>query len=150
MLGADYWVVKRKAVDVPALYRAHGRYRYNAFGTNWRAVVAFLISIVPNIPGMAAQVNPALKGKVGGAEKIYDMFYLWGFSSAFVIYCLLSYIWPAPETLTPATIHEDAEVMDGVEYKNDGLSTPDEIGRETPGSDIEGKKHTAKSGEYAV
>ena len=52
IMGADYWVVKKKHIDVPALYRAHGRYRYNAAGTNWRAVVAFLISVVPNLPGM--------------------------------------------------------------------------------------------------
>ncbi len=52
IMGADYWVVKRKHVDVPALYRAHGRYRYNEAGTNWRALTAFLISVVPNLPGM--------------------------------------------------------------------------------------------------
>ena len=52
IMGADYWVVKKKHVDVPALYRAHGRYRYNHAGTNWRALLAFLISVVPNLPGM--------------------------------------------------------------------------------------------------
>ena len=58
ILGADYWVTKRKHIDVPSLYRAHGRYRYNEFGTNWRAVVAFIISVVPNLPGMAATSPP--------------------------------------------------------------------------------------------
>jgi NCS1 family nucleobase:cation symporter-1 len=147
ILGADYWVTKRKHIDVPSLYRAHGRYRYNAAGTNWRAVVAFVVSVVPNLPGMAAQVNPSLTGKVGGAEKIYDIFYLWGFSSAFVIYCVLSHFWPATETLIPATIHEDIEVMDGVEYKNDGLSTPTEV---RTGSDAEKEAMKMKSGDYAV
>lgn len=60
ILASDYWITKKKHIDVPALYRRHGRYRYNAAGTNWRAVVAFLISVVPNLPGMAAQVNPKL------------------------------------------------------------------------------------------
>lgn len=46
LLGADYWVTKKQAIDVPSLYRRHGRYRYNAAGTNWRAVVAFLVSVV--------------------------------------------------------------------------------------------------------
>lgn len=52
LLSADYWIVHRQKLDVPGLYRAHGRYRYNAVGTNWRAVIAFLISAVPNIPGL--------------------------------------------------------------------------------------------------
>jgi NCS1 family nucleobase:cation symporter-1 len=52
VLGADYWIVKSRAIDVPALYRSTGRYRYNVAGINWRAAVAFVISIVPNIPGM--------------------------------------------------------------------------------------------------
>ncbi|KAL1985664.1 hypothetical protein VTN96DRAFT_7531 [Rasamsonia emersonii] len=111
ILGADFWVVKRRRVDVPALYRAHGGYRYNHAGTNWRAVVAFLVSVVPNIPGMAATVNPSLTGKVRGAVKIYSIFYLWGFSSAFAAYCLLSVVFPARETLVRETVSGDAEVF---------------------------------------
>jgi len=108
IMGADYWIVKRKHVDVPALYRAHGRYRYHArWGTNWRAVVAFFISVVPNIPGMAASVNPSLAPSVGSAVKIYDIFYLWGFFSAFVVYSLLGRLFPATETLVPETISGD-------------------------------------------
>jgi NCS1 family nucleobase:cation symporter-1 len=56
------------------------------------------------------------------------MFYIWGFTSAFTAYCLLSHFFPATETLIPATLHEDVETMDGVEYKNDGLHTPVEVG----------------------
>lgn len=52
LLSADFWVVQRTKYDVPGLYRAHGRYRYNKAGTNWRAVVAFLVSVCPNLPGM--------------------------------------------------------------------------------------------------
>ncbi|KAN0080450.1 Permease for cytosine/purines, uracil, thiamine, allantoin domain containing protein [Elaphomyces granulatus] len=107
ILGADFWIVKRRHVDVPALYRAHGRYRYNIVGTNWRATLAFLISVVPNIPGMASAVNPALTDSIGGAIKMYNIFYFWGFTSAFVIYSLLSLAFPAKETLIPETISGD-------------------------------------------
>ena len=44
LLGADYWIVHRQKLDVPGLYCSHGRYRYNIVGTNWRAVIAFLVS----------------------------------------------------------------------------------------------------------
>lgn len=144
ILAADFWVVKHKHIDVPALYRRQGRYRYNAAGTNWRAVVAFLISVVPNLPGMAAQVNPKLK--VGGAQYIYDMFYLYGFTSAFVIYSLLSHFFPAEGTIIPATINEEVEIIGGVEYRNDGLSTPVEAGSDGLGDE----KTVMKSAEFNV
>ncbi|TVY82355.1 putative permease [Lachnellula suecica] len=145
ILAADFWIVKHRHIDIPGLYSRHGRYRYNAAGTNWRALVAFLISVVPNLPGMAAQVNPKLK--VGGAQYIYDMFYLYGFTSAFVVYSLLSHFFPAPDTIISATINEEVEVIGGVEYRNDGLSTPVEAGT---GSDAGDEKAVVKSTEYNV
>jgi nucleobase:cation symporter-1, NCS1 family len=128
IMGADYWIVKRTHIDVPALYKSRGRYRYNEAGTNWRAVVAFLISVVPNIPGMAAQVNPSLKNSVGGAEYVYDMFYIWGFTSAFVSYSLLSRFFPDQSTLIEATIPGEPafEEISASEEKADGSDGGDE------------------------
>lgn len=128
ILAADYWVTKRTHIDVPSLYRRNGRYRYNNAGTNWRAVIAFLVSVVPNIPGMAAQVNTSLAGSIGGAQYIYDMFYLYGFSSAFAVYVFLSHFFPAKETLIPATIHEDPDATSSVEYKDDVMPVTDDGG----------------------
>ncbi|KAK0750328.1 allantoin permease [Schizothecium vesticola] len=115
LLSADYWVVQRTKYDVPGLYRAHGRYRYNKAGTNWRAVVAFLVSVCPNLPGMAASVNPSITPKIGDANKIYFMFYFWGYTSAFVVYTLLSHFFPAPETHISATIYDDGDIISGEE-----------------------------------
>ncbi|KAH8178381.1 hypothetical protein LIA77_03463 [Sarocladium implicatum] len=112
LLGADYWVVHRQKLDVPGLYRSHGRYRYNIVGTNWRAVIAFLVSAVPNIPGLAAQVNPDLSESIGGAQKIYFMFYFWGFGSAFAIYCGLSWLFPPTGTMISETIYDDGQVLE--------------------------------------
>lgn len=50
ILSTDYWLVKKRCVDVPSLYRRRARYRYD-HGYNWRAAVAFLIAAAPNIPG---------------------------------------------------------------------------------------------------
>lgn len=125
ILACDYWAVKKKAVDVPSLYRRHGRYEYQ-HGCNWRAAVAFIVSVAPNIPGMAQSVNPSLVIS-NGIEHVYDINYLWGFFSAFVTYWALSTAFPAKETLLDAPIFEDIEVFDGVEYKNDGVHTPTEM-----------------------
>jgi len=124
ILAADYWVVKKKHIDIPSLYRRHGRYRYQA-GINWRAAVAFLVSVGPNLPGLARSVNTSLD--VGTGEYIYSFNYIWGFTVAFVLYAGFSYVWPAKETLLAKTIHGDTQVVHGEEVYNDGLETPVEL-----------------------
>ena len=82
ILSTDYWLVKKRAVDVPSLYRRRARYRYD-YGCNWRAAVAFLVSVSPNLPGwvrslyakhvcrwltwisMAQAVNPSINLSAG-------------------------------------------------------------------------------------
>ncbi|EXJ76968.1 hypothetical protein A1O3_10125 [Capronia epimyces CBS 606.96] len=113
ILAADFWITKRRHIDVPALYQRHGRYRYNQAGTNWRAVAAFLVAVTPNLPGLAHAVNPKLH--IGGAKYIYDVFYFWGLFSAFVSYSLLSALLPARETLLSASVLGDVAALDGVE-----------------------------------
>ncbi|KAB5533384.1 hypothetical protein GE09DRAFT_359738 [Coniochaeta sp. 2T2.1] len=39
------------------------------------------------------------------------MFYLWGYTSAFLVYVGLSYFFPAPETIIQTTIYEDSDVI---------------------------------------
>lgn len=115
ILATDYWLVKRRAIEVPALYRRHARYSYNTqYGTNWRAAVAFLVSLVPNLPGLAMAVNPDIE-LPDGIVHVYDMNYIYGLVSAAVVYFGLSWAWPAKDTLMEMTVHED-DVVNGVEY----------------------------------
>ncbi|KAH7018633.1 NCS1 allantoate transporter [Macrophomina phaseolina] len=107
LLAADFWVVKRQAIDVPALYRPHDRYHYWK-GTNWRAIVAMVVSLGPNMPGLIHNVNDSID--IGGASKIYNFNYLWGFTSAFVLYCGLSFAIPARETLISKTVNDSVEM----------------------------------------
>jgi NCS1 family nucleobase:cation symporter-1 len=57
ILLADYWVVQKQAYDVDAMYDPSGRYRYNQYGTNWRAVVAWFVAWIPLTPGFASGVG---------------------------------------------------------------------------------------------
>ncbi|MCX5639915.1 MAG: NCS1 family nucleobase:cation symporter-1, partial [Planctomycetota bacterium] len=50
---ADYWILRRKELDVPDLYRTTGRYA----GTNWVAIIALLAGIAPNVPGFLHSVH---------------------------------------------------------------------------------------------
>ncbi|KAH3671154.1 hypothetical protein OGAPHI_000865 [Ogataea philodendri] len=98
---ADYWVVKKKHIDVPALYDPEGRYRYFK-GINWRAAVAFLIGNVPCLPGLASDVNSHIKVNAGILELWY-MSYFYGFLASFTVYTATSLLWPEPETLVDET-----------------------------------------------
>ncbi|KAH8650594.1 permease for cytosine/purines, uracil, thiamine, allantoin-domain-containing protein [Tricladium varicosporioides] len=96
LLAADFWIVKKRNIDIPSLYRPDARYKYHG-GFNWRAVLAILISAGPNMPGLVYAVNSKIN--IGGAIYIYDMNFLYGFASAFLVYISLSWAFPAKETL---------------------------------------------------
>lgn len=74
------------------------------------------------------------------------MFYIWGFSSAFVIYVLLSKVFPAEETLIPVAIHEDETVIDGSDY----ISTPEGEKTDDLESGVSGKGKTMNSVVQAI
>ena len=57
IIAADYWVIKRRQIDVPALYDPYGRYRYYN-GINWQGALAFVLAVAPNLPGLAYSINP--------------------------------------------------------------------------------------------
>lgn len=50
------------------------------------------------------------------------MNYLWGFTSAWAVYWLLSYWFPATDTLLQVSIYDDVEVIEGVQNTNDGVN----------------------------
>jgi NCS1 family nucleobase:cation symporter-1 len=110
---ADYWLVKKRNIDVPALYRPDGRYKFGKHGFNWRAAVALLCSVGPNMPGMAKSIEPTTE--IGGAVYISYMVWFYGFASAFAVHTAVSLIWPDKSVLIEKTIFTDEEVIDGRE-----------------------------------
>jgi NCS1 family nucleobase:cation symporter-1 len=50
---ADYWVIRKRELDVADLYRTGGRYG----GVNPVAIVALVLGVAPNVPGFLAQVK---------------------------------------------------------------------------------------------
>ncbi|EIW51596.1 NCS1 nucleoside transporter family [Trametes versicolor FP-101664 SS1] len=101
IMVADYWIVHRGRVDVPSMYRPHGRYRYT-YGFNWRALATLLVAVPPNLPGLIAAVNPSVH--VGGAVKIFDFAWLFGFFVSVTVYSFLSLMFPAKETFLDEAI----------------------------------------------
>ncbi|MEK7330911.1 MAG: NCS1 family nucleobase:cation symporter-1, partial [Candidatus Eisenbacteria bacterium] len=63
ILIADYFILRRRQLDVGDLYRRGGRYEY-AGGVNPAAIAALLVGVLPNVPGFLAQAFPASFGNV--------------------------------------------------------------------------------------
>jgi len=103
IIASDFWIVKKREFDIPALYDPFGRYRYWA-GINWRALVAFLFAVGPNLPGLALSITPTVQIS-DGAANLYTFDWLYGFVVSIFLYSTLSYFFPAKETLVETTIY---------------------------------------------
>ncbi|QKX64800.1 uncharacterized protein TRUGW13939_11976 [Talaromyces rugulosus] len=103
ILFCDYWLIKRRKYDVPALYDPRGIYYYR-FGTNWRALACTLVVVVPLLPGLAKAVTPDNVHINTGLEHLYSINYLYGFGLSTTFYFILNYFWPDQRTLIPAVV----------------------------------------------
>ena len=65
ILIADYWLIRRTRINVADLYREDGAYAYSG-GWNRRALIAFTIGVLPNLPGFLATAAPGAFGWVSG------------------------------------------------------------------------------------
>ncbi|KAG0645599.1 putative permease [Hyphodiscus hymeniophilus] len=130
ILAADYWLVKKQNIDVPALYNPDGRYRYWN-GINWRALISLLLSTAPNLPGLGYSIGLNADGSdsvkiTQGAKNLYTFDWLFGFTLSIFVYTALSWIFPAHQSLTPVTIYGD--VVDEGMHSSDAESTGGKAG----------------------
>src|SRR3984885_3045677 len=86
---ADYFVVRHRQLNVEALYDEEGEYRYTN-GTSIVAVVAFVLAVLPNLPGFLVTIKAIPATSVPGSlVDLYNYAWFVGFVLAFVIYLVL-------------------------------------------------------------
>ncbi|MEY2878963.1 MAG: hypothetical protein RLZZ15_1343 [Verrucomicrobiota bacterium] len=91
---ADYFVYRKKHLDVPALYATDGPYRYVG-GTSWVAVAALLAGALPSVPGFLAHIKAIAAASVPAFfHSLYSVAWLAGFAIAFVVYLVLRRLAP--------------------------------------------------------
>ncbi len=78
---ADYWIIRRRELDVPDLYRIDGRYGR----VNWTAMVALVIGVIPNVPGFL-KATKVLQGEPGFFDAIYVYAWFTGFFLSGLVY----------------------------------------------------------------
>jgi len=113
----DYWLVKRGNVDIPALYRPEGRYRY-WYGANWRAALALFVTIPLGLPGLINVINPKIN--VGNGVHLFEISYVMEFVIAAVLYYLTSTLFPATESYVSHTIYGSDSDHESVEDRVSG------------------------------
>ncbi len=82
---ADYWILRKKELDVPDLYRTNGRYA----GIRWSALIALAVGIAPNIPGFLGAVK-VIAGQPTVWDAIYPYAWFTGLFVAGAVYLVLS------------------------------------------------------------
>jgi NCS1 family nucleobase:cation symporter-1 len=96
ILIADYFVLRRTHLDLDALYRPGGEYRYTK-GFSLAGLTALALAVLPNLPGFLVTVKWLGKDAVPaffiGA---YDYAWFIGFTVAFLVYLVLRKLSPNP------------------------------------------------------
>lgn len=127
ILACDYWLVKRRRYDVPALYDPDGIYRYRC-GVNWRALVTTLVVIVPLLPALAKKVTPQNVAISEGLVNLFTFNWLYGFFVAVFLFYGLNYFFPDRTTLIPNVVPGDAPVLRAVDADvESGVSQDEKI-----------------------
>ncbi|USN98369.1 MAG: NCS1 family nucleobase:cation symporter-1 [Phycisphaeraceae bacterium] len=86
---SDYFLLRRTRLDVDALYDPQGEYA----GLNWRAVIAFVLAVAPNLPGFInAATNTAGTDKAifpAHFDTIYGYAWFVGLPLGMLVYYVL-------------------------------------------------------------
>lgn len=92
---ADFIVVRRMELPIDDLYTARedGTFFYTK-GFNIRAIVVWIVSVVPSLPGLISVESKAVHGTLQGLENFYFGNVIFAFVIPFVLYILVCWIWP--------------------------------------------------------
>ena len=89
ILIADYFVCRRRKLNVTALYQADGEYRFT-HGVSWVALVSLAAGALPSLPGFLVAVKVLHATSVPSVlVHFYDYAWFIGFAVAFAVYLAL-------------------------------------------------------------
>lgn len=137
ILATDYWAVKRRRYDVPALYDPKGIYSFG-WGGNWRALVTTLVVIVPLLPALGQKVTPDNVSISKGLENLFSFNWLYGFVTSVFLYYVLNYFFPHRATLIDKAVlgyrYGVQAVEADEESRTSGRTSPKELASHETGT----------------
>jgi NCS1 family nucleobase:cation symporter-1 len=99
ILIADYFVYRRRKLDLPALYHGDGEYRYTG-GWSIAGLGALVVAVLPCLPGFLVATNVLNKQTVAPIfVSIYNYAWFVGFGVAFIVYLAARKLSPVPASL---------------------------------------------------
>ncbi|KAL6942896.1 hypothetical protein ACO0RG_001862 [Hanseniaspora osmophila] len=100
VVSSDYFLVRKGYVRLLHCYtnKPGSLYMYGKYGTNWRAVVAYILALGLNFPGFIAEVSTAEVKVNENGRKIFYLNYYVGYLASFLFYFVLCYFWPIEGT----------------------------------------------------
>lgn len=124
VICCDYYYVRRGYLKLTHMYSTKAPedplqmsyYMYNKIGLNWRALVAYICGILPNIVGFVGATSGSDKVPIGAIE-VYRFNFFLGFFVAGIVYATLCYISPIEGTpnvkpFQKAWLEEEKDVED--------------------------------------
>ena len=105
ILIADYFVYRKKQLNLAALYKPDGEYRFTN-GFSVAALVALVLAVLPNLPGFLVQIKVLPADSVPPfLQSLYNYAWFVGFGIAFVVYLVGKKL---ASTGSPATLAKPA------------------------------------------
>ncbi len=96
ILISDYFLLRRTELDVEDLFRTKGQFSFGGTGWNWRALVALVVGVAPNVMGFLKAA-----GAVDEVSAIWSDIYTYAWFVGFFIsgglYFMLSRVAPPPQ-----------------------------------------------------
>jgi nucleobase:cation symporter-1, NCS1 family len=94
----DYFLLRKRKLNLAALFKTDGIYSYGGSGFNWRAIVALVLGILPVVPGfLRAATTP---GGQAANPNFFDTLYVYAwfvtFGIGFALYFVLMKAAPPP------------------------------------------------------
>jgi NCS1 family nucleobase:cation symporter-1 len=82
ILIADYWILRKRELSLPDLFKLDGRYSYGG-GVNGKAMIALVVSILPVFPGFVrAATTP---GGIVASPSLFDHLYTYAWFVTFAL-----------------------------------------------------------------
>ena len=94
ILIADYFVCRKRKLDVAALYRIDGEYRFTN-GVSLVALIALIVGVLPSLPGFLVNLKLLSAERVPASlAHLYNYAWFIGFALAFTVYLALRKLAP--------------------------------------------------------
>lgn len=131
LLIVHYYIIQERTFHFPDLYCGDKRSCYWYFhGWNWRTVVAWVVAVIPSMPGFVHDANPKLSVPVG-LGRVYSISFILGFVIAVLLALLLHWLFPVHYPEVSELEHE--QELRGIEPEHEELDqvevTREKIGK---------------------